>query len=67
MCDAIASKYSDDIGKMLVHTGVIGWILSSAAQVTAIVINDKLSKEQKCIWFLKSWRTLLLISFLIMQ
>ena len=47
MCDAIASKYSDDIGKMLVHTGVIGWILSSAAQVTAIVINDKLSKEQK--------------------
>lgn len=47
MCDAIASKYSDDIGKMLVHTGVIGWVLSSAAQVTAIVINDKLSKEQK--------------------
>lgn len=47
ICDAIASKYSDDIGKMLVHTGVIGWILSSAAQVTAIVINDKIPKEQK--------------------
>lgn len=45
--DYIAGRYGDDIGKMLVHTGVIGWILSSAAQVAAIVINDKIPKEQK--------------------
>lgn len=45
--DYIASHYGEDVGKMLVHTGVIGWILSSAAQVTAIVINDKIPKEQK--------------------
>lgn len=45
--DYIAGRYGDDIGKMLVHTGVIGWILSSAAQVVAIVINDKIPKEQK--------------------
>jgi hypothetical protein len=32
---------------MLVHTGVIGWALSSLAQVCAIIINDKIPKEQK--------------------
>ena len=37
--DYVASRYGEDVGKMLVHTGVIGWILSSAAQVTAILIN----------------------------
>ncbi len=45
--DYVASRYGKDVGKMLVHTGVIGWVLSSAAQVTAILINDKLPKEQK--------------------
>ncbi len=45
--DVIAKKYGDNLGKMLIHTGVIGWILSSAAQVAAIVINDKIPKEQK--------------------
>lgn len=45
--DYVASRYGEDVGKMLVHTGVIGWILSSAAQVTAILINDKIPKEQK--------------------
>lgn len=45
--DAIAMKYGDNPGKMLIHTGVIGWVLSSAAQVLAIVINDKIPKEQK--------------------
>ncbi len=45
--DYVASRYGEDVGKMLVHTGVIGWVLSSAAQVTAILINDKLPKEQK--------------------
>jgi len=43
----IAKNYGDNIGKMLIHTGVIGWVLSSLAQVAAIVINDKIPKEQK--------------------
>lgn len=45
--DVIARKYGENPGKMLIHTGVIGWILSSAAQVAAIIINDKIPKEQK--------------------
>lgn len=45
--DYVASRYGEDVGKMLVHTGVIGWVLSSAAQVTAILINEKIPKEQK--------------------
>ena len=45
--DLIAKHYGDNVGKMLIHTGVIGWILSAAAQVVAIVINDKIPKEQK--------------------
>ena len=32
---------------MLVHTGVLGWILSSAAQVAAVVFNDKISSKEK--------------------
>lgn len=43
----IAKHYGNNPGKMLIHTGVIGWVLSSLAQVTAIVINDKIPKEQK--------------------
>ena len=38
----VAKNYGDNVGKMLIHTGVIGWILSSAAQVVAIVINDEI-------------------------
>lgn len=45
--DSIARNYGENMGKMLIHTGVIGWVLSSAAQVAAIVINDKIPKEQK--------------------
>ncbi|MBQ3819784.1 hypothetical protein II810_04980 [bacterium] len=40
-------NYGENPGKMLVHTGVLGWILSSLAQVSAIVLNDKISTEQK--------------------
>lgn len=47
MLNSIAKAYGEHPGKMLVHTGVIGWLLSSAAQVCAIVINDKIPKEQK--------------------
>ena len=39
--------YHKDADKMLIHTGTIGWILSSAAQLFGIVVNDKTSKEQK--------------------
>ena len=45
--DWIAKNYSVSPGKMLIHTGVVGWILSSAAQVFAIGINDKISGKQK--------------------
>lgn len=45
--DFIANHYGKNVGKMLIHTGVISWILSSAAQVAAIAINDKIPKEQK--------------------
>ena len=44
---AIHNKYANDPGKMLLHTGAIGWILSSAAQMTAIMMNDKLTTKDK--------------------
>lgn len=34
-------------GKMLLWVGVIGWVLSSLAQVTAVVINNKIPNDQK--------------------
>lgn len=40
-------NYGEKPGKMLVHTGVLGWVLSSLAQITAIVVNDKISPDQK--------------------
>ena len=40
-------NYGENPGKTLVHTGVLGWILSSLAQVSAVVFNDKISPEQK--------------------
>ena len=43
----VAALYGQHPGKMLIHTGVIGWVLSSAAQVCAIVFNEKIPKEQK--------------------
>lgn len=45
--NVILEKYGEQPGKMLVHTGVLGWILSSAAQIGAVVFNDKISPEQK--------------------
>lgn len=44
---SLYKNYGENPGKMLVHTGVLGWVLSSAAQVGAILINDKIPKEQK--------------------
>ena len=37
----------EDHGKMLLHTCTLGWILSSLAQVMAVVLNDKIPKKQK--------------------
>lgn|SRR5574344_1099407 len=42
-CYNMAKKPS----KMLLITGVLGWVLSSIAQVTAIEFNKKIPKEQK--------------------
>lgn len=39
--------YGKDPAKMLLHTGAWGWILSSLAQVTGVVINDKISPDEK--------------------
>lgn len=44
---AMYKNYGENPGKMLVHTGVLGWILSSLAQVSAVIFNDKISPEQK--------------------
>ncbi len=43
----IYKKYGGGADKMLIHTGVIGWVMSSAAQIFAILLNDKIPKEQK--------------------
>lgn len=45
--DTVATKFGPNPAKMLIYTGVLGWFLSSAAQVLAIVVNDKIPKEQK--------------------
>lgn len=39
--------YSQDAGKMLLHTATAGWILSSAGQIYGIVKNEKVSKKEK--------------------
>lgn len=41
------NTYAKNPGKMLKHTGAIGWAMSSLAQVCAIIFNDKIKKEQK--------------------
>ena len=40
-------KYGENPGKMLVHTGTIGWILSCVAQVGSILLNNKISDDVK--------------------
>ncbi len=45
--NTILTKYGSNPAKMLIYTGVLGWFLSSAAQVVAIAVNDKIPKEQK--------------------
>ncbi len=43
----IYKHYGENPGTMLVHTATLGWILSSAAQLSAVVFNEKISPEQK--------------------
>ena len=43
----VATNFRKDPSKMLIITGVAGWTLSSIAQIGAILVNPKLSKEQK--------------------
>lgn len=44
---ALYKNYGEDAGKLLVHTGTLGWILSALAQVSAVIFNDKISPDQK--------------------
>lgn len=39
--------YGQESGKMIVHAGLLTWTMASLAQLGAIVLNDKISKEQK--------------------
>ena len=43
----VAKHFRKDASKMLIWTGVAGWTLSSLAQISAVLFNPKLSKEQK--------------------
>jgi len=43
----IYESFTDDKSKMLIFTGTLGWILSSAAQVVGIYRNDEISDEKK--------------------
>ncbi|MFI3300468.1 MAG: hypothetical protein R3Y28_03515 [Candidatus Gastranaerophilales bacterium] len=45
--NSLYKNYGENPGTMLVHTGVLGWILSAMAQVGAVVFNDKISKKEK--------------------
>lgn len=43
----LSSKFYQDTAGMLIVTSAMGWILSSAAQITSIACNSKLSKKEK--------------------
>ena len=45
--NTVLTKFGPNPANMLIWTGVLGWFLSSAAQVVAIAFNDKIPKEQK--------------------
>lgn len=44
---SLFKSYSNDAGKMLLHTGALAWATSAVAQIVGIINNDKISKEQK--------------------
>lgn len=39
--------YSKDGGKLLVHLGALGWVFSSAAQLTMLAADKKIDKKKK--------------------
>ncbi len=43
----VYDTFQKDTSKMIIYTGTMGWILSSAAQIGAIFKNDKISSEKK--------------------
>ena len=43
----IYKTFKDDYSKMLIVTGTLGWILSSAAQIAGIYANSEISDEKK--------------------
>lgn len=43
----VADNFKKDASKMLIWTGVAGWGLSSLAQIGALLVNPKISNEQK--------------------
>lgn len=43
----IFNTFQDDTSKMIIGTGTLGWILSSVAQMGAIIANPKISSEKK--------------------
>ena len=43
----IYTNFKEDTSKMLIATGTLGWVLSSAAQIGAILTNSKISDEKK--------------------
>ena len=45
--NTVMTEFGSNPANMLIWTGVLGWFLSSAAQVVAIAANDKIPKEQK--------------------
>ncbi|MBQ6515607.1 hypothetical protein IJI31_00345 [bacterium] len=45
--DWIGKTYSNDIGNLLITTGVLGFGLSSGAQIIGIAKNNKIDKKEK--------------------
>jgi len=45
--NSIYKTYSRDPALMMVHTGTIGWLLSSAAQLENVIDSDKFTPDEK--------------------
>ena len=43
----IANNFSKEASNMLIITGVAAWVMSSLAQIGAVLFNTKISKDQK--------------------
>ncbi len=47
LLDKMCKSYAGDNGKMLLHLGALGWILSSAAHIFMIATSKTIDKEKK--------------------